>query len=81
MKDPTLAEMLTFLASKFHYHSETPDDFEIAAHYFADRWHGGMWSNLYGALCEINYDAKDTEPSEDIEEMVKALETEFASSR
>lgn len=80
MKDPTLSEMLTFLRSSFHGWSETPDDFKIAVHYFAERWHGGMWTNLYAAICEIDYNPKDSEPSEDIEEMVSALETEYAST-
>lgn len=81
MLDPTLDEMLAFLRSSFHGWDETPDDFKIAIHHFAERWYLGMGSNLYAAICEIDYNAKDVEPSEDIEEMVSALESHYAVSR
>lgn len=79
MRDPNLSEMMAFLRSSFHgWGIEGDDDFKIAIHHFAERWYLGQGSNLYKAICEIDYNAKDAEPSEDVEEMVSALETEYA---
>jgi hypothetical protein len=80
MLDPTLPEMLTTLRSRF-YAWENEDDLLIACHTFASRWYLGMGSNLYAAICKIDYDAKDSEPSEDVEEMVSVLESEYTNAR
>jgi hypothetical protein len=80
MLDPTLDEMMTTLRSRFHAW-ECDDDFLIACHTFASRWYIGMGSNLYAAICRIDYNCKGCEPSEDVEEMVSVLETEYATAR
>ena len=80
MLDPTLDEMMTTLRSRFHAW-EGDDDLLIACHTFAERWYLGQGSNLYAAICKIGYDAKDVEPSEDVEEMVGVLEEEYAVAR
>jgi hypothetical protein len=81
MKDPTLNDMLNLLRSKYDWTgNENKDEYKIAIHFFSERWYVGQGSNLYKAICAIDYNPKDTEPDEYIEEMILALETEYKST-
>lgn len=54
--DPTYEEMKSFLKSKpYNSDDEAIVDIEEAIYWFASDYHGGMWSNLYKALCASPY--------------------------
>lgn len=55
MKDPSHAEMYSFLASACAGEEDVRFDIEEAIYWFANDWHGGQWSNLYAALCNSEY--------------------------
>lgn len=64
--DPTLEEMEDFLRQKTSglldwSESGTADVMRIAIHYFASEHYCGMFSNLYQAVCTVDYDQKDLE--------------------
>jgi hypothetical protein len=56
--DPTIEELRALIRVKFAklLDEETLNSSgEIAIHYFASDYYDGQWSNLYRAICEVNY--------------------------
>lgn len=63
MIDPTLEEMECFLRQKTSglldwSEQSTQCEMKVAIHYFASEHYCGMFSNLYRAICTIDYDQK-----------------------
>lgn len=51
MQDPTRDEMIEFLRENYSSAwEEIETDAEAAIYWYAERNHGGQWSNLYSAL-------------------------------
>lgn len=84
--DPTLEDMTAFLRQKTaglldHSEESTSDDIKIAIHYFATSYHGGMFSNLYQAICQVDYTQNCMEledEGEDVELCYNLLVKEYA---
>lgn len=77
MPDPTLADMLATLETVSAFKGrDLADDRLIACHHFATENYNGLGSNLYAAICEIDWDG-DEEPSLLQRAMMDALETQF----
>ena len=85
--DPTLEEMETFLRQKTtglidwrEFSSETLA--RIAIHYFASHNYSGQFSNLYQAICRIDYkpcnemDLED-EPDDEVHFMYSLLTNKY----
>lgn len=56
--DPDISELREFIANKFSNLLERETlqtDGEIAIYWFASEYHSGQSSNLYKALCTIDY--------------------------
>ena len=56
--DPTLEELRNFIKVKFACILEEGSikyDGDVAIHWFASEYHSGQWSNLYSALCGVQY--------------------------
>jgi hypothetical protein len=55
MSDPTLTEMQAVLGA--YGDAMEADDFDRAQaiYWFCVDWHGGQWSNLYSAMCQLGY--------------------------
>jgi hypothetical protein len=54
IEDPTRRRMLQHLSQVYDL-TEYADDAEIAMYWFANDYHGGQWSELYGVLCNSPY--------------------------
>lgn len=52
--DPTAQDMRDYLRS-LTGHADTTMDIEDAIYWFAHKYHGGMSSNLYAALCYTGF--------------------------
>lgn len=78
MKDPTRAEMLTFLEKNFPDPDYGTFDREEAIYWFCDDWHAGKWSNTYSALCNSPYKPGPITTGPETHELVEALEKEYA---
>lgn len=84
--DPTLEEMENFLRQKTSGLLDwsdftTYDVVKIAVHYFAARHHSGQFSNLYKAMCRIDYNSKSLELEDeysDVQLMYSLLTKEYA---
>lgn len=85
--DPTLEEMESFLRHKTGGLIDWTDyvtyyQFKIAAHYFASHNYSGEHSNLYQAICRIDYrpcnemDLED-EPDDEVQLMYQLLTNEY----
>jgi hypothetical protein len=55
MKDPTHAEMYSFLETQACGAEDIRFDIEEAIYWFASDYHSGQWSNLYSVLCQSEY--------------------------
>lgn len=72
--DPTLEEMESFLRHKTGGLIDWSDcfayfNFKVAAHYFAARHYSGQFSNLYQAVCRIDYNSMGLELEDEDEEV------------
>lgn len=84
--DPTLEDMSAFLRHKTSGLIDWRDctaryEMNIAIHYFAGAYHNGQFSNLYQALCAVDYNQKDMEledePDENVHLMYDLLVKEY----
>lgn len=82
--DPTLSEMKAALAGALPpslRYEGWEQDCLIAAYYFAAHHYQGQGSNLYAAICEIDYNPKclelEDEPSS-VQECYEILRQDFA---
>lgn len=85
--DPTLEEMESFLRHKtgglIDWSDTYADDVaRIAIHYFASHNHSGQFSNLYQAICQIDYRTcnemeLEDEPDEEVQLMYQLLTNEY----
>lgn len=81
-KDATLAEMEKYLIDNGFPGPEFHDSRLIAIHYFACDWHSGILSNLYAAICKIDYFPNRTDfcdEDECVHEMYRVLENNLTS--
>ena len=84
--DPTLEEMESFLRHKTGSlidwtESTAYYQFKVAAHYFAARHYTGQFSNLYQAVCRIDYNSKDLEledEDDDVQFMYSLLTDKYS---
>jgi len=86
--DPTLEDMTAFLRQKTAGLSDwrewqTECMARIAIHYFASHHYAGQFSNLYQAICSIDYHTPnemelEDEPDEEVHFMYKLLTDEYA---
>ena len=56
--DPSIEELRELIRNKFGklFDQETLNSSgEIAIHYFSSDYHGGQSSNLYSAMCQVQY--------------------------
>lgn len=72
--DPTLEEMESFLRHKTGGLIDWTDSFayfqfKVAAHYFASHNYSGQFSNLYQAICRIDYETMGLELEDEDEEV------------
>lgn len=86
--DPTLEEMEDFLRQNTGSLIDWTDyvanyQFRIAAHYFASHNYSGEHSNLYQAICRIDYHScnemeLEDEPDEEVHLMYKLLTDKYS---
>ena len=82
--DPTLKQILSYLKTakrKRHVWFEGEDTPLIAAHYYCARNYSGQFSNLYKALCSINYNPRSLDledECEDVQSCYQLLERAFS---
>jgi hypothetical protein len=72
--DPTLEEMESFLRQNTGSMIDwteysTHYTMKIAVHYFSARHYTGQFSNLYQAICQIDYNSKDLELEDEDDEV------------